>query len=490
MKKIKSHSILFKIFTVTSVLLLISTVLIYVIVIFIMPYYYTSYKKAALNSNSDKLTAELQKVSLQESEGILRDFAEKNNCTVDVSDNSSDHSAFDSQLSGVSFSLSGKQIFSDENTKNGTTSESITYMFGKNEKTVDVQKTLHFKDDSTAYYLYVNATLQPVSEASSVLIRLLPLVLVIILIIAAAGAFLYAKIISKPLIKLNKTAQEMAAMNFDAKCEVKSRDELGRLALSLNEMSENLKNAMKELTLRNSKLKTDIDRERDIERRRREFMATISHELKTPLTVLKGQTEGMIHNIGIFRDRDQYLKHSLEVIDRMEDLVKEILDISRMESSSFQPNMEDISLSEIVNACVEEFSFLAQNKKIEVIPCVEPDIRIEADRKLISKAVANIIGNAVAHSPKGAVITVNLEGRKEKAVLSVENSGAHIDESDLSKVFDAFYRVDKSRSRNTGGSGLGLYIVKMILDLHQADYCMENTSSGVKFTAVFQPTDS
>lgn len=490
MKKIKLRSILFKIFAITSGLLLVTTVLIYTIVIFIMPYYYTGYKKAVFNSNADKLIAELQKIPCQDSAGILRNFAEKNNCTVLISDNSVHNSAFNSQFSGVLFSFQGNQTFSEKNAQDKNATEITTYLAGKTVKNIDVKKVLRFKNDADTYYLYLNATLQPVSEASAVLVHLLPMILVIILIIAVAGAFMYAKVISKPLIKLNETAQEMAGMNFDVKCDVKSQDELGRLAQSLNEMSQNLKNAMDELKSRNLELKSDIDQERDIESRRREFMATISHELKTPLTILKGQMEGMIHNIGIFRDRDQYLRHSLEVIDKMEELVKEILDISRMESQAFRPDIRDISLSKIANACVEEFLFLAQGKSIELIPCIESDIRIQGDQKLISKAVSNIIGNAVTHSPENAIVTVNLEERGAKAIFSVENSGVYIDESELGKVFDAFYRVDKSRSRNTGGSGLGLYIVKMVLDIHQADYHMENTSSGVEFMAVFDTVNS
>lgn len=207
----------------------------------------------------------------------------------------------------------------------------------------------------------------------------------------------------------------------------------------------------------------------------------VSHELKTPIAIIKGELEGMIYQVGEYKDRNTYLRHCLKTVNDMEEIVKEILTAARMGGSDFQLIRSDLNVSKLLQKSCQKVSDRIEDKEMELRLDIQPDFHYEGDERLLNKVFSNVIGNAVAYSPKGAVITVSLQDRR----FYVENTGIHIAEEDLKRLFTPFYRVDKSRNRNSGGSGLGLYITKMILDHHGLTYRMENTESGVKFSAIF-----
>ena len=274
----------------------------------------------------------------------------------------------------------------------------------------------------------------------------------------------------------------MAALDLTGKCETRRRDEIGVLAASLNEMSAQLSEALTGLQAANLQLQQDIEREREQEKQRVEFFTAVSHELKTPIAILKGQLEGMLYQVGEYKDRDTYLRRCLKTTGDMEALVKEILAAARMGGSDFRLTRTDLDISGMLQSVCRKFLGPMEDKRIRLCTDIRPGVRLQGDPQLMEKVFTNVIGNAVAYSPPGAVITVTqTEGR-----FSVENSGVHIAEEDLARIFTPFYRVDKSRSRNSGGSGLGLYITKTILDHHGIRCAMSNTETGVLFTAFLQ----
>ncbi len=207
----------------------------------------------------------------------------------------------------------------------------------------------------------------------------------------------------------------------------------------------------------------------------------MSHELKTPITILKGQLEGMLYQVGEYKDRDAYLRLSLKTTKDMEDIVKEILSAARMGSSSFHIKTVDLDISEVVKKCCHRVLGIIEDKNMKLSLNMPQDFHYKGDAQLLEKAFSNIISNAVSYSPKGAEIMISLKDR----ILSFENTGVYINDEDLSQLFVPFYRVDKSRNHNTGGSGLGLYIVKTIFDLHKLPFHMENTQRGVQFKLYF-----
>lgn len=340
-------------------------------------------------------------------------------------------------------------------------------------------------EGETEYYqLIASVTYLPVNQAVDAMGRILPWLAVGILCMSIAGALIYSRYITRPIVALNGVSRKMAALDFSWKCDEKRQDEIGELAQSFNELSGRLSAALEQLQSANQALQEDIDRERELEQQRMIFFSAVSHELKTPITIIKGQLEGMIGNVGAYRDRDKYLARSLDTACRMEEMVQEILTISRMESET-AVRREEISLDRLVEERVRSFDDLAEQKGIVIQTNLEKEVGVYGDASLLKRVTDNLLSNALSYSPRGERVFVAVRFRDGLPVLMVENTGVTIPEECLPHLFEAFYRVEKSRNRRTGGSGLGLYLVKMILERHGAFCTVENTAGGVLAVAAF-----
>ena len=329
--------------------------------------------------------------------------------------------------------------------------------------------------------MIVHFPVSPENEASDSIILFLPFAIFAIVIIAFTISSFYSMLISRPLLNINKVAKKMANLDFDHIIEVNGEDEIGELSNSLNLMNKNLKESFEELERINSRLTEEIEIERKLEKERREFVATISHELKSPITIISGQLEGMIYNIGKYKDRDKYLKESYDVTQKMSELVQEILHLSEREDGEFKYNFVSVNLSKVISG-VLELRYFIDKKKLKLITKIDEDILIISDERLIKKVITNIIKNAIIYSPNNESIIISLS----KEELMVENTGVSIPKDQIGEIFNAFYRVDKSRNRKTGGTGLGLYIVKTILDKHEnINYTIESSENSVIFKMKF-----
>ncbi len=437
----------------------------------LLPNYYHKYKKMTIENQLDSIVDNVPKLDINNIEEYLGQISFNNNANIVVTDEYGNVIYFTNVLQKGLVTIPKKEDLSHFKNIEKTNTRSVYTSYRK----------IKFYNSEEKYNLYLTAPLQPVSEASKVLFLLIPYIGLVVILISVIGGLIYSKVISKPLISMNKVAKEMAKLDFTKKCTVKGEDEIGELSQSLNDLSNNLRISMEELQRANEQLLDDIAKEREIEKKRREFIATISHELKTPITILKGQIEGMLSNIGIYKDRDKYLKRNLEVLNDMEYMVKETLEISKLESQGFKPRKEQISLSKIVEECIYNISFIAKRKNIFIDKNINEDLFVHGDSKLLKKVVNNIITNAINHSPESEKVYANLHEEKDEIVLKVENTGTYIEENELKEIFKPFYRIEKSRNRKSGGSGLGLYIVKMILDAHNGKYSISNNEKGVEF---------
>ncbi|MBD5587317.1 HAMP domain-containing histidine kinase [Clostridium botulinum] len=464
-------SIVYKLFLVTTLLLVISSICTYSIIYMLLPNYYHKYKKMTIENQLDSIVDNVPKLDINNIEEYLGQISFNNNANIVVTDEYGNVIYFTNVLQKGLVTIPKKEDLSHFKNIEKTNTRSVYTSYRK----------IKFYNSEEKYNLYLTAPLQPVSEASKVLFLLIPYIGLVVILISVIGGLIYSKVISKPLISMNKVAKEMAKLDFTKKCTVKGEDEIGELSQSLNDLSNNLRISMEELKRANEQLLDDIAKEREIEKKRREFIATISHELKTPITILKGQIEGMLSNIGIYKDRDKYLKRNLEVLNDMEYMVKETLEISKLESQGFKPRKEQVSLSKIVEECIYNISFIAKRKNIFIDKNINEDLFVHGDSKLLKKVVNNIITNAINHSTESEKVYANLHEEKDEIVLKVENTGIYIEENELKEIFKPFYRIEKSRNRKSGGSGLGLYIVKMILDAHNGKYSISNNEKGVEF---------
>ncbi|RAV14846.1 sensor histidine kinase [Paenibacillus contaminans] len=479
MSNFRPKGITRKIFLITSGLLVVCTVIIFTVFYYLLPSFYRQYKVNTLNTALEQLIRESAPRTLQQSQHALNAFTRDYNVWMGIKDAGE-------RLVFVPSPYNEGEVEGELDLSESKQEQSMP-LKKINIKPIDnmyqAEKTISFLDGR--YTLVLMATLQPINEASEAILLFAPYVIVLVLLISVTGAILYSKMITKPLLRINRVAKKMANLEFDADCSVHSQDEIGELSRSLNRLSHNLERTMAELKQANEQLTGEIQKERELEEKRKQFIATVSHELKTPITAVMGQIEGMIHQIGAYKDRDKYLRRSYAVMQDMEKLVKELLDISKLENSGFEPQWKQVDLSCLVKECLQQLEYASTVKHIAMSSDIAEPITIRADRSLLRKAVMNVILNAIQYSKLGEGVGVRLFGRDGAHLLEVLNTGAHIEENQLEELFQPFHRLEKSRSRSTGGSGLGLYIVREIMDIHNFDYSIRNTEQGVLFTIVF-----
>ncbi len=338
---------------------------------------------------------------------------------------------------------------------------------------------LTFTDSTEEYIVFFSKNTEKESQVVEALQKAIPVLSVVIIAVSIIVAFFYTIYMTTPIKKISRISKQMAALDFSGLCTVSRTDEIGILADSLNDLSRKLSSALSELQSANQKLQADIDRERQLERQRVEFFSAASHELKTPITIIKGQLQGMLYQVGRYKDRETYLAGSLEVTDNLEKMVQELLTISRLDTPGYAFNPAHIYFDKLIQDRLTANEDLFMQRELTVEKDISQEVSILGDWQLLQKVVDNLLGNAAAYSPAGERINVKLCQAAGKVNLMIENTGVHIPDGDIPKLFEAFYRVDQSRNRQTGGTGLGLYIVKTILDLHRAAIKIENTPQGV-----------
>lgn len=324
-------------------------------------------------------------------------------------------------------------------------------------------------------------SLQPISEASSVINELYIYIYIGAIIILFVLSFVYSNMITKPLKNLNSSAMKIAKFDFSEKIKVNSDDEMGNLGKTLNFLSDNLDSALKELKTSNEQLKEDIEKERKLEKLRKEFVAGISHELKTPISVIKGYAEGLKDNVAQGEDRDYYTDVIIDESDRMTKLVSDMLDLAQLESGSFRLKMETFFIDDFMDAILKKYSSLFEEKEIKLVKNIDKNIEVKGDRFRIEQVIVNYITNAIKNTKEQGEIKVILEDKETYALIKVENEGGNIEKAEMENIWDKFYKVDKSRNRTEGGTGLGLAICKNILLLHESKFGVENIENGVRF---------
>lgn len=300
-----------------------------------------------------------------------------------------------------------------------------------------------FADQEGTYQLLVSPQLRLANQAVEALGRVAPWLALALLAFSLLCAFGYSRYITRPIVRLNGIAGRMAELDLQWVCGERRRDEIGQLGRSLDKMARRLSAALTDLETANQALRGEVARERELDRQRMAFFSAASHELKTPVTILKGQLAGMLEGVGVYQDRDKYLLRSLQTTGRMERLIGEMLSISRMESGSAAVRQEPVDLSALMAQQLALDRELLEQRGQQLVSALTPGITVPADASLLGKAVGNLLSNASRYSPEGAEIRVwcgRLEGRP---ALSVENTGARISGDALPHLFEAFYREEK-----------------------------------------------
>ena len=293
------------------------------------------------------------------------------------------------------------------------------------------------------------------------------------LAISIAGAFIFARQMTKPIKKIADNTRKMANLE-DVPQAPERADELGNLARDVHSMYDKLKETI-------SRLEDEILREREMEETQRYFFSAASHELKTPIAATSVLLEGMLENVGDYKDHPKYLRECIKMMDAQNKMISEILEIVSLNDCKIVPSPEKLDIGLTVADILPNFQTLADASEQRIICNTADGETVLADAKMLRKALSNVILNAVQNTPKGGEIRIWTEPIADQYRLCVLNVGAKIDDTVLPKLFDPFYRVDKARSRKDGRSGLGLTIVQKALETMNIDYSLENSPDGVLF---------
>ncbi len=454
-KKRINGSLTAKTFFLVLVLFLVISFATYVFVILFLPYTNKEQARRQLDDKSKALVSELRMKTASDSSSVLIRFIQETGADLGLMNEKRE------AIDYITFKRSNDRILTGQE-----------YPF-------------RFADSKKEYILTVKFNTSRSEEISNALWHSLPWIGVLIMLLSFFSALIFSRYTTLPIIRMSKTAANIAELDFSWYCPDLREDEIGVLAKSLNELSDKLSDAISDLQQKNSSLQDEITMEKERERRRLLFFSGVSHELKTPIAIVIGQLEGMKAEIGVYKNKDKYLTRSADILRSLDSFIKEILIVSHMDISN-KHLCESVDLSDVLASILRDCKALMKSRQIQLVNKMKHEVIISGDALLLKKALFNVISNAVIYSPEGETVCVSLTQENSETILEVTNSGVHIEDEHLTRLFEAFYRAENHTGSIAGkGSGMGLYITRMILENHGVPHTIENHKDGVKFRAVF-----
>lgn len=321
-----------------------------------------------------------------------------------------------------------------------------------------------------------------ITESASLANRFLIYLGCIGMLLGGLLVWMLSRSITKPIMELTCLSQEMANLNFDAKYTGGGQDEIGVLGNNFNKMSERLEKTVSELKQANNRLQKDIEQKEKIEDMRNEFLGNVSHELKTPIALIQGYAEGLKEGINDDSEsREFYCDVIMDEAAKMNLMVKNLLTLNQLEFGADEVQFERFDIVRLVKGVIASCEILVQQAGATVDFISDESICVWADEFKTEQVVRNYLTNAIHHAGNEKRIEVRIADMDGKVRITVFNSGNPIPEEDIPKLWDKFYKVDKAHTREYGGNGIGLSIVKAIMESFHQNYGVENFDNGVAF---------
>lgn len=330
-------------------------------------------------------------------------------------------------------------------------------------------------------YYILTVTIQSIKDSVAVFNAFTIVVGFIFMILSGALTYLVSYRFSNPLLQINQVAKEIANMNFDNQLDIQTNDEFGDLGRNINQMSTQLEAAIKELKLANAKLANDIELKNKIDAMRKEFIANASHELKTPISLILGYCEALkLPNLDKATN-EEYLNIIMDESNKMNRLVMQLLKISQLESGFTETQISQFSIKDLIDETSRFFSILFEEKQIN-LQINSVDEVVESDFDQLQTVLTNFLANAIHHVDESRLVRIDgIHVSDDWLRITVFNTGKHIPESEMERIWESFYKVDKARTRSYGGQGLGLSIAKSTLLNLGHRYGVSNEPGGVSF---------
>lgn len=332
--------------------------------------------------------------------------------------------------------------------------------------------------DNTLFSLF---TTQPVDDVISSMPEFLKYVLAIAIALTLVISLIITKLIVRPIVGIRKISGKMAKLDFSERIKVKSKDEIGLLSMDLNFMADELQNMIDELETSNTKLRAELEKEKQLEQSRKNFVADASHELKTPLGIIQAYGERIMDKYELDENMEKYMDVILDEQRKMNKLIDDLLELSKLESMTYRLKFESYDIIAEIEEIGARLRALFNEKSIKLNFCLEQELYINADKEKLNQVISNILSNAFKYTPETQNIWIETKQLEDKVELVVSNEVENIDLIDMDKLCDRFYKVDRARSRKLGGTGLGLAITRMILNLHGLEFGFRKRENRIEF---------
>lgn len=380
----------------------------------------------------------------------------------------------------------------------------LDYILGRQKPEEVLEKTDSYQISRTkdpamgSYYLemfaiypggnfgVMRSPIQSIHQAVGLMNRFLIYTSLVIGAIGLIAAYFLMRNMTAPIEKLSQLAEHMAELDFDAHYEGGTYEEFDSLGNSMNYMADQLEKTIIELKTANLELKKDIEQKQKREEMQRELLSNISHELKTPIALVQGYAEGL--KDGITDDpesMDFYCDVIIDEAGKMNQMVKRLLTLNQIESSTEQVELTHFDLTELLQGILDSYQLMIRQKQATVNLYSPENLIVLSDDYMAEEVLRNYIGNALNHLEGQGLIEIRAEKRGEKVHVEVFNTGERIPEESIGRIWDKFYKVDKARTREYGGNGIGLSIVKAVMDTLGEEYGVRNEENGVAFWCEF-----
>ncbi len=328
----------------------------------------------------------------------------------------------------------------------------------------------------------IRSPLESIQTSVELSNRFLFIVGSIVLVVGVLIAWFFSNRLTRPIQELTALSDRMANLDFEEKYTSGGKNEIGVLGDNFNRMSEKLESTISELKSANNSLQKDIEQREENEKMQNEFLGNVSHELKTPIALIQGYAEGLKEDVNEDPEsRDYYCDVIIDEAKRMNEMVRQLLALNELEFGNKEVEFERFDLTELIRGVLQSMEILTQQKQATVIFDQETPVYVWSDEYQTEQVVRNYISNALNHLDGDRVVEVKIRVEDGKARTSVFNTGAPIPEEDLDRIWDKFYKVDKAHSSEYGGNGIGLSIVKAVMESLRQPYGVINYDNGVEF---------
>ena len=459
----------FKVFLITFVIQVLFGVMIIVLLYSAMPLSWNSFRRLEMETKFEPFVESLNNTPYSECGKLVDDFILSNDChIVFYRGGELEWDDYPASVTNSEYALRTRddvlKLINLENNKEMSLSTSglVTFHLGKDRV-------------YTVVCLWTQKGENVLLEAIK---SVLPMIIATIVMVSLICSFIYAFLFARPVRKLSLLSGKIKKMDFSVRSGSKRRDEIGDLGRDLDDLSSNLNETITDLNQKTMELEREINRVNELERQKEVFFLAASHELKTPITIAQGHVRGMIEGVSPYDDHDAYLPRTLSALKRMESLINEILTVSRMQAEN-EITHAKVDLTSLIKSRLDEIQDLLDVRSISLVTRINKNLYCDGNAELISMAVGAFLSNAVYYSSEGSELIVSSSGKDGQIIIEIRNTGSHINEKDLPHLFEAFYRSDTARNRRNGGSGLGLYLGKIIIERHNGTVSLDNDGPDV-----------